>query len=92
MSKGAITYFKVSKHAGMNSLPYQHEIMKNKFGVDSREPNMTVITKVNVDKAIAVIANAIKQQKVPKKPLLTKKTVIEEMPVPTLSSLKAVSV
>jgi purine nucleosidase len=52
MSKGAITYY------SEKSMKYQIELVKTQFGIDASKPNVKVITKIDLEKAIDIISAA----------------------------------
>jgi len=43
------------------SMPYQRDLVNSMYGVDSSKPNMTVITEIDLNKAIDIIVEAKKQ-------------------------------
>ena len=52
MSKGCLQYH------SEKSMGYQTELMKEAYGVDTSIPNMKVVTHIDLDKAIEIIAKA----------------------------------
>ena len=52
MSKGSLQYHSTK------SMAYQQDLMKDAYGVDSSKPNIKIITHIDLDKAIDIIAKA----------------------------------
>ena len=52
MSRGSISYL------SDRSLPYQKDLIRETYGIDASKPNVTVITEIDIDKSIEIIARA----------------------------------